>query len=54
MPFSNAHFGAGAGPIHLDDVGCSGVENNLTDCPHNTAVSCANGHLDDAGVRCQG
>ena len=54
VAFSNAHFGAGAGPIYLANIGCSGSESNLTDCSHNFTVSCNNGHSEDAGVRCQG
>ena len=55
VPFSNAHFGAGIGPIHLHAVGCTGRETNLTDCPDiHSNVSCLQGHSGDAGVRCQG
>ena len=50
----NGHFGAGVGPIHLDNVGCSGSESRLTDCLSNVFVSCYFGHLEDAGVRCRG
>ena len=53
IAFSSAHFGAGIGPIHLDNVQCSGFESNLTDCPHSFFVSCSSGHGEDAGVRCQ-
>ena len=52
LAFSSAQFGAGAGPIFLDNVACSGSENNLLDCPHSSFISCySNGN---AGVRCQG
>ena len=54
VAFSNAHFGVGVGPIYLDNVGCSGSESNLTDCPRTFSVSCYSGHFEDAGVRCQG
>ena len=54
MAFSRAHFGAGTGPIYLDDVACRGSEGRLTDCPRNSTVTCMNGHSEDAGVRCQG
>lgn len=43
-------FGRGTGPIHLDDVGCSGEEDNLLDCPHTTNHNCL--HHEDVGVRC--
>ena len=54
MPFGNAHFGAGTGPIHLDEVDCGGSESRLTECPHSPIVNCTNNHSEDAGVRCQG
>ena len=54
LPFSNAHFGAGVGPIHLDNVGCTGTEGSLIECPRNSFVTCYSGHSEDAGVRCQG
>jgi len=54
VAFGNAHFGAGTGPIHLDDVNCNGRENNLVDCLHSSIVNCTFGHSEDAGVRCQG
>ena len=54
LAFCGAHFGTGAGPIHLDDVACSGSESNLTDCSYSLTVTCTNGHSQDAGVRCQG
>ena len=54
IAFSRAHFGAGTGTIHLDNVDCSGSENNLIDCPRSSFVSCSGGHSKDAGVRCRG
>ena len=54
MAFGGAHFGAGVGSIHLDEVDCHGNENNLNNCSHDTLVSCLSGHSKDAGVRCQG
>lgn len=54
VAFSNAHFGHGAGPIYLDNIDCSGSESNLFNCSNSSVVSCASGHWDDAGVRCQG
>ena len=54
VAFRNAHFGAGIGSIHLNNVHCTGSESRLTDCSHSTTVTCTNGHSEDAGVRCQG
>ena len=54
VAFSHAHFGAGQGPIHMNNVGCSGVENDLINCSHHSFVRCNSGHAEDAGVRCQG
>ena len=54
VAFSSAHFGTGAGPIHLDNVACSGSESNLIDCSYSSFVTCSRGHREDAGVRCQG
>ena len=55
VAFSNAHFGAGSGTIHLHVVGCTGGETNLTDCPEvHSSIYCLQGHSEDAGVRCQG
>ena len=54
VAFSRAHFGAGTGTIYLDNVGCTGSENNLNDCSRSSTVTCFGGHSEDAGVRCQG
>ena len=54
VAFHSAHFGAGIGPIHLDNVGCTGNESHLIDCLRSPSVRCYYGHSDDAGVRCQG
>ena len=54
VAFSGAHFGAGMGTTHLDEVGCHGNETTLISCLHNSALSCYSGHYEDAGVRCQG
>ena len=51
--FSLAHFGQGTGPIHLDNVGCTGTEQTLLSCSHSTSTSNC-GHHEDAGVACIG
>ena len=55
VAFNNSHFGAGIGTIHLNDIGCTGREANLTDCPQlHYSRHCFQNHSEDAGVRCQG
>ena len=43
-------IGQGSGPIHMSNVGCTGTESSLTDCPHIRQHSCS--HSDDAAVQC--
>ena len=48
-------FGQGSGPIFWDDVGCTGSEQRLEECPHLTtpegSYDCI--HDEDVGVTCQ-
>ena len=47
-----ALFGPGSGPIHYDDVTCTGSEARLADCPH-PGIGIQNCiHSEDAGVVC--
>ena len=49
---SRARFGPGSIPILISNVGCSGSEEQLTNCPFNSqTVSCS--HSEDASVQCQ-
>ena len=53
--YSGAYFGAGSGPIWLDNVACIGNESTLASCGHlgfNITRNC--NHFEDAGVRCYG
>ena len=48
----SARFGAGSGQIVLDNVLCSGYEENLADCTHPCYGLHDCGHSEDAGVNC--
>ncbi len=48
--YVSARFGAGAGPIVMDDVRCTATESRLIDCPATFNHNCV--HSEDAGVRC--
>ena len=50
--FSNARFGQGEGPIHLDNIQCTGEEESLLDCRHRGIESHSCGHYEDASVIC--
>ena len=52
--YSNAHFGAGSGPIFLDDVQCTSSANQLLECPSRPILSHNCLHSADAGVGCEG
>ena len=52
--FSNAYFGAGSGPIFLDDVQCTSSASKLLECPSRPILSHNCLHTADAGVGCEG
>ena len=47
----NNMYGAGTGPIHLDDVQCTGIEASLLDCPSVTFHNCQ--HFEDVSIGCK-
>ena len=47
---TNAYFGAGTGPINMDNVQCTGNEGSLVNCTYSSTHNC--GHFEDAGVTC--
>ena len=46
-----AGFGLGSGPIHLDNVACTGSEAALVNCTYDPITTDCS-HIEDAGVRC--
>ena len=48
-----AFFGQGSGSILLDNVGCTGTETRLIDCPNNGVGVHNCIHAEDAGATCQ-
>ena len=52
--YSNAYFGAGSGPIFLDDVQCTFSSSQLLECPSRPILSHNCLHSADAGVGCEG
>ena len=54
IPYSNAYFGQGSGPIWLDDLRCNGHENSLISCTHDGigVYTYYCGHDDDVSVVC--
>lgn len=47
-----AYFGEGNGPIHVDNVKCTGNERSLTDCIKQDIGTHNCRHSEDAGVIC--
>ena len=54
VAYSSAYFGAGSGPIVLDDVQCSSSSNQLLECFSRPILSHNCLHYNDAGVGCEG
>ena len=54
IQYSNAYFGAGTGPIYLDDVACTSSANQLLECSSRPILAHNCDHHADAGVGCEG
>ena len=54
IPITFADFGSGEGLILLSNLGCSGNERSLAECPHRGVGTHFCLHTEDAGVVCQG
>jgi len=52
--YSNAYFGAGSGPIFLDDVHCTSRSTQLLECWSRPILSHNCLHSADAGAKCEG
>lgn len=46
---AGSYYGAATGPINMDEVVCTGLEANLTQCTFTSNERCD--HTNDAGVR---
>ena len=51
LSLSSQVYGAGGGPINMDNVACTGRETTLAQCPYDSHTSDCS-HAEDAGVRC--
>ena len=54
IAYSNAFFGAGTGPIYLDDVACTTSASQLLECSSSPILTHNCLHSADAGVGCEG
>ena len=53
VAYPGGQFTSGAGPIFIDNSGCTGNEVRLFDCPYDMhTADCT--HAEDAGLRCSG
>ena len=52
VPISEGYYGAGDGPILIDELNCTGSESNLDQCDMRTFGETNCDHIEDAGVMC--
>ncbi len=52
IPLGQSYFGSGAGPIHFDDLLCTGDQQSIIGCGHDNRGTHSCDHSQDAGVRC--
>ena len=53
-PYTNSFFGAGTGPIYLDDVACTSNASQLLECGSRPILVHDCDHSADSGVGCEG
>ena len=51
VPRCCGYYGEGSGPVLLQQVSCTGSEENITSCPNLTSI--IYNHQNDVGVQCQ-
>ncbi|XP_052266898.1 uncharacterized protein LOC127868846 isoform X3 [Dreissena polymorpha] len=52
--YGRAYFGAGTGPVTINEMRCIGTENDISDCKSSEWLSSKNcGHNEDASVECK-
>ena len=54
IPYNNAFFGAGTGPIYLDEVACTSSDSKLLECSSRPILAHNCRQSSDAGVGCEG
>ena len=51
VSYVGGYFDSGTGPIHIDDLTCSGTETRLIDCQYDSNTDDCD-HTEDAGIAC--
>ena len=46
-------YGEGSGPVFLSNLGCTGSEDNLLQCPHTVIFGTLCTHALDVGLYCE-